>query len=74
MPSLGTINDIISKSTSLSLDKCQNIGKDYAQTLKDWRLRFEKDISKVQSMGFDQEFINKWMYYFLYCEVGFRAI
>lgn len=73
LPSLGIINDIISSTTSMSLDVCNNIGIDYAETLKAWRMRFEDKIKEVQSMGFDQEFINKWIYYFLYCEVGFRS-
>tara|TARA_A100001015_G_C15043666_1_gene741722 strand:- start:100 stop:2061 length:1962 start_codon:yes stop_codon:yes gene_type:complete len=73
LPCLGIINKIITESTSLTLDTCQNIGKDYAETLKDWRIRFQKEVEVIKSMGFDQEFINKWIYYFIYCEVGFRT-
>ena len=73
LPSLGIINKIISESTTLTLDTCSNIGIDYAETLKDWRNRFEQEINSIKSMGFDQKFINKWIYYFIYCEVGFRT-
>lgn len=48
-------------------------GDDYAQTLANWRSRFEAAAGKVEAQGFDQRFRRFWTYYLTYCEAGFRA-
>ncbi len=51
----------------------QNIGPHYALTLARWRQRFQKNEAAVRALGFDQEFIRKWVFYFAFCEAGFAA-
>ena len=46
-------------------------GKDYAETLRRWRLNFFASLDKVRELGFDDSFIRKWHYYLAYCEAGF---
>jgi len=46
---------------------------DYAETLKQWRERFDEAVSKGRLNGFDERFHNLWRYYLMYCEGGFRG-
>ena len=35
------------------------------------REQFNKNISDIKKLGFDDTFIRKWNYYFCYCEAAF---
>lgn len=72
LPSLSTIMQNIAKDTEYSLVALQNIGLDYAQTLRSWQQRFIDQLPQIRELGFDDQFIRKWLYYFSYCEAGFR--
>lgn len=53
-----------------------DLGADYARTLRAWRTRFDAQADAVKSLGFDERFRRMWRFYFCYCEGGFleRAI
>lgn len=72
LPSLATIMSNIAKDTEYSLVALQNIGLDYAKTLHSWQRRFIAQKTRISELGFDEQFIRKWLYYFSYCEAGFR--
>jgi cyclopropane-fatty-acyl-phospholipid synthase len=46
---------------------------DYADTLKEWRTRFESKEAEIQRLGFSDEFQRMWRFYLAYCEAGFRS-
>jgi cyclopropane-fatty-acyl-phospholipid synthase len=46
-------------------------GASYAQTLEEWRSRFEAAWPQLVEQGFDEEFRRKWIYYLAYCQAGF---
>lgn len=47
-------------------------GLDYARTLADWRMRFDRAVEQGRlPAGFDARFIALWRYYLMYCEGGF---
>lgn len=48
-------------------------GLDYAETLAQWRSRFDAAADRVAQMGFDERFRRCWQFYLAYCEGGFRA-
>ena len=51
-----------------------DFGQDYAETLKQWRARFDAAANAGQLPdGFDRRFIDLWRYYLDYCEGGFRC-
>jgi cyclopropane-fatty-acyl-phospholipid synthase len=50
-----------------------DFGLDYAETLKQWRQRFQKAWPDIQPLGFDERFRRMWEYYLAYCEAGFRT-
>ncbi len=43
----------------------------YADTLRDWRARFEANSDKVVGL-YDEKFVRMWRYYLVACEVTFR--
>jgi len=50
----------------------EDITAHYALTLEHWRRRFHANIDKVRALGFSEEFLRLWEYYFCFCEAGFR--
>lgn len=72
LPSLATIMQNIARDTNYSLVALQNIGLEYAKTLDVWQQRFIENQEQIRALGFDEQFIRKWLYYFSYCEAGFR--
>ena len=47
-------------------------GPSYAETLAEWRRRFNAAWPRVAEQGFDRRFRRLWNYYLAYCEAGFR--
>lgn len=76
LPSLRVMVDQLGEHTRLTPVDVQDIGQDYARTLKDWRERFTARRDEVLRQGFDHRFLRLWFYYFCYCEGAFleRAI
>jgi cyclopropane-fatty-acyl-phospholipid synthase len=49
-------------------------GLDYAETLRQWRERFDRAVTERRLPAqFDEHFIRLWRYYLMYCEGGFRG-
>mmetsp|Transcript_2918 Transcript_2918/g.4607 ORF Transcript_2918/g.4607 Transcript_2918/m.4607 type:complete len:1035 (+) Transcript_2918:148-3252(+) len=72
-PSLHALVDASYKQSSLTLEHIDNIGLHYAQTLAEWRRRFNASESFVRKLGFDDVFMRVWNYYLTYCEAGFHS-
>jgi len=70
-PALSAIKNAATDATGLELARAENIGSHYATTLREWGIRFSENIEKIRSMGYSEEFIRTWLYYFSYCEAGF---
>ncbi|MCB0328673.1 MAG: class I SAM-dependent methyltransferase, partial [Bdellovibrionales bacterium] len=71
VPSYEILREKVKNATSLVWKEEQAIGQHYATTLSLWGKRFLAKAPAVQSLGFSDEFIRKWIYYFGYCEAGF---
>eukprot|EP00977_Amphora_coffeiformis_P027367 scaffold34606_cov192-Amphora_coffeaeformis.AAC.13 len=70
-PSLHALVDAAYKQSCLTLEHVDNIGLHYAQTLAEWRRRFNASEETVRKLGFDDVFLRAWNYYLTYCEAGF---
>jgi cyclopropane-fatty-acyl-phospholipid synthase len=46
-------------------------GRDYAETLRRWRARFQAEEAAVRALGFDARFLRLWEFYLAYCEAAF---
>ncbi|MCB2063666.1 MAG: class I SAM-dependent methyltransferase [Novosphingobium sp.] len=52
----------------------EGFGLDYAETLRQWRERFDRAVADRRlPADFDEAFIDLWRYYLMYCEGGFRG-
>lgn len=71
LPSLNSILKSISKVTDLSVLSVKDITYDYAVTLRLWRKRMMSNMQNIYQLGFDENFLRTWEYYFSYCEAGF---
>ena len=63
----------LASERGLSWQDREGFGKDYAETLKRWRDRYDAAIGAGRLHGFDERFHDLWRYYLMYCEGGFRG-
>lgn len=72
LPSVGAICHSANRKTDFRLFHLEDITPHYAETLLLWRLRFRANLDQVRKLGFSEEFIRTWEFYFCYCEGAFR--
>jgi cyclopropane-fatty-acyl-phospholipid synthase len=72
LPSVGTICSSLGRKTDFHLFHLEDITPHYAETLALWRQRFRANLDRVRELGFSEEFLRTWEFYFCYCEGGFR--
>jgi cyclopropane-fatty-acyl-phospholipid synthase len=72
LPCTGEIVRQIGHATDMQLVDSLDITADYAATLAEWRRRFQSNASRIRGLGYDEQFLRLWDYYFAYCEGGFR--
>ncbi|XP_071726326.1 uncharacterized protein [Rutidosis leptorrhynchoides] len=73
LPSLNRLTTAMAASSRLCVDHAETIGSHYYQTLRVWRENFIKNQSKILALGFNQQFIRTWEYYFDYAAAGFKT-
>ena len=71
LPSVSAMTSAIGRYTDMKLFHLQDIGPHYARTLRDWRQRFFARLEEIRQLGYSDEFVRLWEYYFCYCEGGF---
>ncbi|MYA23631.1 MAG: class I SAM-dependent methyltransferase [Gemmatimonadetes bacterium] len=72
IPSVATISRSLAAATDMRLVHLEDIGPHYARTLRAWRVRFWDAEEQVRQLGFTEEFIRMWDFYFAYCIGGFE--
>ncbi len=72
LPSVSVICDLLKNNTNMYMKQLSDYRIDYAKTLSAWRASFLDNREAIQSLGFNDDFIRLWEYYFSYCEGGFR--
>lgn len=71
LPSQLVLNQHLKAYTDMAIADLHDIGLDYARTLRDWRIAFDANQSKLSELGYDERFKKLWRYYLSYCEGGF---
>lgn len=56
----------------LEVVSAEHFGLSYAETLAEWRRRFDRNWPRIERLEFDERFRRIWTYYLQYCEAGFR--
>jgi cyclopropane-fatty-acyl-phospholipid synthase len=69
--SLNRVNHLLTEAGGFTLHEMDDLGQDYARTLRVWHENFRARLEQVQALGFDERFIRKWTYYLGYCEAAF---
>jgi cyclopropane-fatty-acyl-phospholipid synthase len=72
IPSLGSLTQAL-KGTRLHLTHSDEVGHNYAETLRRWRMRFHERSAEVAQLGYDDRFRRTWDFYLAYCEAAFRT-
>ena len=57
--------------TDFILQDLEDITLHYAKTLNLWRKNFHNRRDEIKELGFSENFIRLWDFYFVYCEAGF---
>jgi len=71
IPSLGALTKVIG-GTRLRLSHLEEIGLNYAETLRRWRSHFHERSADVARLGYDERFRRTWDFYLAFCEAAFR--
>jgi cyclopropane-fatty-acyl-phospholipid synthase len=69
--SVNRVNQLLTERGGFVLHGLEDLGRDYARTLREWRHSFHARLDQVRALGFDDRFIRKWDYYLCYCEAAF---
>ncbi len=72
VPSISALLNAAAQGSELQLKHLEDIGPHYARTLRKWRENFQANEIKIRALGFGDDFIRLWQYYFCYCEAGFK--
>ena len=70
IPSLGAIRGAATQA-GFTIVEAQDIGPDYAPTLRAWRAGFLAELPAVRALGFDEPFVRTWLMYLAFSEAAF---
>ena len=65
--------EALAAARGLGWDDRDGFGLDYAETLRQWRIRYDDAVRAGRLDDFSAEFHDLWRYYLMYCEGGFRG-
>ena len=71
IPSLGAITRATAEHTDLDLTHLEDITPHYARTLRAWWNALESKRKEFFALGYPEEMLRMWEFYFKYCEGGF---
>ncbi|CRK56398.1 S-adenosyl-L-methionine dependent methyltransferase, similar to cyclopropane-fatty-acyl-phospholipid synthase [Alloactinosynnema sp. L-07] len=73
LPSPESMEQTLARHTGMRVHAFRDFGLDYAETLRQWRVRFLDRWHEVADLGFDETFRRMWEFYLAYSEAGFRS-
>ena len=71
IPSVSAITDSVRRSTDMKVFHLEDIGPHYATTLESWRRNLLARTDEALALGYSEEFLRLWEFYFSYCSGGF---
>ena len=71
LPSVTSMTESISRSADLRIVDLEDIGPHYARTLRLWHENFLGNLESIRRVGYPEEFLRLWEFYFCYCEGAF---
>ncbi|GAA5190307.1 cyclopropane-fatty-acyl-phospholipid synthase family protein [Ferrimonas gelatinilytica] len=73
LPCVRVLGELLASETQMVMRDLTDIGLDYGRTLGHWLQRFDAQLGRVKTLGFDDRFIRLWRFYFCYCQAGFET-
>ena len=73
LPSMEAMVGAATRASELIVHHVEDIGINYAETLRRWRERFNANRDQVRALGYDERFIRTWNFYLASCEAAFRT-
>ena len=73
LPSVEAVDELAARHTGLQVTERLSFGSHYAETLRQWDLRFAAQRERVLGLGFDETFVRMWHFYLEYARAGFAA-
>ncbi|MBE0499898.1 MAG: DUF1365 family protein [Desulfuromonadales bacterium] len=73
LPSVEVLAKAMAAGSRLNITSLQQYGLDYAQTLVVWRQTLLAKRQQIIKLGYGEDFLRKWDYYFAYCQAGFAT-
>ncbi|MGH8477690.1 MAG: class I SAM-dependent methyltransferase, partial [Methylococcales bacterium] len=67
IPSITVLLQSVTRASDLRLFDLEDIGAHYARTLCEWRRNFFRHVERIKALGYPDEFIRSWEFYFCYC-------
>ena len=71
IPSVTALCAAMTKQSDLRMVDLEDIGPHYVKTLATWRANLESKWTEAMGLGYSEEFLRMWEFYFAYCEGGF---
>ncbi len=71
LPSIEVIARCLARRTDLRMAHMEDLGTDYAETLRRWRANVARHEDRLGELGYDERFRRLWRMYLCYCEAGF---
>ena len=72
LPSERVIGELVARHTDMRAHWADDITPHYAQTLREWRHRFEAAWPALRGEHYDERFRRMWTFYLAFSEGGFR--
>jgi cyclopropane-fatty-acyl-phospholipid synthase len=63
LPSLEVITRCLARHTDMQTVTLEDLGADYAETLRRWRANFERATPRLEDLGYDERFRRLWRMY-----------
>jgi len=71
IPSVSALTSARSRASNLCLIRLDEIGAHYVRTLAEWRANPAARADDARALGFGDDLLRPWDFYFAYCEGGF---
>ena len=65
--------EALARERGLTWQDRHGFGMDYAETLRQWRLRYDAAVQRGELDEFSPRFHDLWRFYLMYCEGGFKG-
>jgi len=71
LPSLGAITRSVARAADLRIVHLEDLTPHYARTLDHWGARFRANRGEIGALGYPEELLRSFEFYFSYCAAGF---